>query len=106
MDIPKLKKSSRSREFVSYSPSQRASVVQAYLFGGKSHRQIDEDVLHLDSTESRGYQSMGILHYLGLVNNFKAIFDYLSINEAIHELESSANDDYSQIIEILSILAD
>lgn len=49
---------------------------------------------------------MGILHYLGLVNNFKAIFDDLSINEAIHELESSANDDYSQIIEILSILAD
>ena len=106
MDLPKLKKCSRSREFVLYSPSQRALVVQAYLFGGKSHRQIDEDILHLDSAESRGYQAMGILHYLGLVNSFKAIFDDLSINEAIHELKSSTNDNYSQIIEILSSLAD
>lgn len=106
MDIPKLKKSSRSREFVLYSPAQRAEVVKAYLFNGKSHRQIDEDVLHLDSAESRGYQAMGILHYLGLVNSFKSLFDELSINEAIHELKSSTNDDYSRIIKILSDLED
>lgn len=102
MDIPRLKRSSRSREYVLYSQNQRANVVKAYLFNGKSHRQIDEDVLHLDSTESRGYQSMGILHYLGLVGSFKAIFEDLSVDEALEELKSSKNDDYSQIIKILS----
>ena len=102
MDIPKLKRSSRSREFVLYSPAQRANVVKSYLFGGKSHRQIDEDLLHLNSMESRGYQAMGILHYLGLISSFKALFEDLTIEEAIHELKSSTNDDYSQIIEILS----
>ena len=64
MDIPKLKKTSRAREYNTqeyntYTDTQRAAIVKQYLFDGKSHRRLDEDVLHLNSIESRGWQSMG-----------------------------------------------
>ncbi len=59
MDIPKLKKTSRAREYNAYTDTQRAAIVKQYLFDGKSHRRLDEDVLHLNSIESRGWQSMG-----------------------------------------------
>lgn len=53
MDIPKLKKTSRAREYNAYTDTQRAAIVKQYLFDGKSHRRLDEDVLHLNSIESR-----------------------------------------------------
>lgn len=55
MDIPKLKKTSRAREYNTYTDTQRAAIVKQYLFDGKSHRRLDEDVLHLNSIESRGW---------------------------------------------------
>ena len=51
MDIPKLKKTSRAREYNAYTDTQRAAIVKQYLFDGKSHRRLDEDVLHLNSIE-------------------------------------------------------
>ena len=104
MDIPKLKKSSRSREYTAYNDFQRATIVKQYLFDGKSHRRLDEDVLHLDSIESRGWQSMGVLHYLGLTNSFKSLFEDMTISSAICELKASNADDYSQIIALLESL--
>ncbi len=74
MVIPKLRKNERSREYNSYSIEERAEVVRALLFKGMTHRQIDSKILHLDSKYTRGYQSMGILHYLGLKQEFRGLF--------------------------------
>jgi len=64
MNIPKLNPSNRKREYNSYSDDLRAKVVKEWLFTDKTHRDIDEEVLGLNRSFSRGYQSMGILHYL------------------------------------------
>ena len=100
MIIPQLVRSERSREYESYSEEQRADVVIGYLFDGMSHRKLDRVFLGLDDQYSRGYQSMGILHYLGLVGAHKGIFHGLSIQSALSELQA-AGSDYSKIADIL-----
>ncbi len=86
MNIPKLQPSVRKREFDSYSDDLRAQVVREWLFTNKTHRQLDEEVLGLDKELSRGYQSMGILHYLGLKAEFHSLFNGRSNAEAIDAL--------------------
>ena len=102
MNIPILERTNRKREYDSYSPTQCREVVEAYLFKGMSHRQIERDVLEIDSDYFRGWQSMSILHYLGLRNSFKGLFRGMSIAQAIVELKACSNDDYEEIISILS----
>ncbi len=101
MDIPKLKKSNRPREYKLYTDKQRYDVVYQYLFENKSHRYLDNTILGLDMHVSKGYQSMGILHYLGLIDLFKGLFSNLTVNEAIEELQNSTNDDYTCIANLL-----
>ena len=48
LSFPKLKVSSRRREFDAYQPHERATVVYEYLFNGQSHRQLDANVLGQD----------------------------------------------------------
>ena len=102
MNTPILECEDRKREYDNYSTIQHRRVVEAYLFQGMSHRQIEKNVLHLDSDYFRGWQSMSILHYLGLRNSFKGLFRGMSIAQAIAELKASPNDDYGEIISILS----
>jgi 5-methylcytosine-specific restriction protein A len=102
MNIPRLVRSSRSREYEDYNDNQRAAVVKAWLFDGKPHREIDKDVLHLDAEYSRGYQSMGILHYLGLKKEFRGIFNGMTTEQAIAELKNTNDPEYQSIIDILS----
>lgn len=66
MNIPKLNPSNRHREYDSYSDDLRSQVIRGWLFSNKTHRQLDEEVLGLDRSISRGFQSMGILHFFGL----------------------------------------
>lgn len=72
--FPPLEASNRAREFNSYSDSLKARVIRGYLFHGQSHRELDRQILGLDPKKSRGWQSMGILHYLGLKNHHQGIF--------------------------------
>lgn len=102
MNIPLLERENRKREYDNYSPPQRRAVVEAYLFKGMSHRQIEKEVLHLDCDYFRGWQSMSILHYLGLRNSFKGFFRGMSVAQAVAELKANPNDDYTEIISILS----
>lgn len=99
MNIPKLKPSTRSREHNSYSQQIRDKVIYAYLFEGRSHRRLDKEIINIDA--SRGWQSMGILHYLGMKNDFKGLFQDISIEEAIDELKNLNNKEYDSIIEAL-----
>lgn len=101
MFIPQLVRSNRKREYDHFSPELRAQVVKAYLFDGMSHRRLDEEILHLDREYSRGYQSMGILHYLGLVNAHKGLFEGMDMETAVEELKA-AGDDYTEIIRVLA----
>lgn len=99
MDIPKLKRSTRSREYKNYQQIVIDNIVYDYLFHAVSHRRLDEKYTHMDSSYSRGYQSMGILHYLGLRKEFKGIFNKIEISDAIIILEEKK--EYSDIIDIL-----
>ncbi len=98
MYIPKLNKSKRSREFNMWPEEKRDSVIYHYLFKGKSNRELDSDVLELDSNYSRGYQSMGILHHLGLNKDFKGIFRGVSIDFAIDGMIEIGDKSYYPII--------
>ena len=72
--FPPLKPSGRSREFVHYTDEQKSEIVYLWLFTNNSHREIDKLCLGLDSEKSLGYQSMGVLHFLGLVKIHHSIF--------------------------------
>ena len=103
MNFPPLKISDRIREYQNYTHEMRSRVVCRYLFEGISHRQLDEDVLSLDSSLSRGWQSMGILHYLGLRDEHKGFFNNMSIQQVIEVLESQDGDSYKKILEHLGV---
>ncbi len=71
MELPTLNRANRHREYDSYSSIIRGQVVYSYLFEGLSHRALDKEIIGLDPDKSKGWQSMGILHYIGLKNNHK-----------------------------------
>lgn len=99
--MPILQPSTREREYNTYGEELRCKVVYEWLFLGKSHRQIDSDVLGLNPLESKGWQSMGILHFLGLKRNFQGVFKGVAVEEAMHRLHSDTQD-FTRIIEVLS----
>lgn len=101
IEIPKLKPKTRSREFNSFPELLKDKIIYEYLFSGKTHRQLDKEILGLDPTDSRGYQSMSILHFIGLRANHKGIFKGLVIETAIDLLKNSTVDDYTMIINML-----
>ena len=101
MNIPTLKHSNRKREYDLYNQSQIDEVVYSYLFDAVSHRELDQIVLGLDTADSHGYQSMGILHYLGITKEFKGLFENIGLEKAIDLLSSENNICYSEIIDTL-----
>lgn len=90
--FPSLEPTEREREYVSYKQSVRDVVVFEYLFNSKSHRRLDENILGLDSKESKGYQSMGILHFIGLRDIHKGFFKEDNLLDAINLLEDQGDE--------------
>lgn len=101
MKFPELKKTCRDGEYNSYSMMTRAEVVYQYLFEGCSHRKIDKVVLGLIPEESRGWQSMGILHHIGLIKTHKRIFSDIGLFDAIKILKDENNVEYELLIKHL-----
>lgn len=87
ISVPELEPVKRSREYNLYEDSIRDRVVYESLFHTKTRRWLDEHVIGLNPDESRGYQALGILHFIGLKDKHKGIFKDLSIREAITLLE-------------------
>lgn len=87
MIFPPLNNSNRDREYNLYSSVVKKNVIKAYLFEGLSHRALDEKFIGLDPVKSKGYQSMGILHFLGLRNEHKNFFAKQTLDYAISTLE-------------------
>nr|WP_285845778.1 HNH endonuclease [Metabacillus idriensis] len=98
--VPVLKPVNRSREYQLYDDSIRDLIVYEYLFHSRTHRWLDEHVIGLNPDESRGYQAMGILYFIGLKDEHKGIFKDLGIHEAITLLEQQ-DTDFSLVIQSL-----
>lgn len=94
MKLPKLKPNKRSyRVYDLYPENEIYEIVISWLTDKrKTHRQLDKQVLLLDSNKSLGFQSMHILHYLGLKKEFHGIFENLNKNEIIKILNSDPQD--------------
>ena len=103
--FPTLKKSERDREYKAHQPHQRAEVVYEYLFNGLQHRQLDA-LLGYDPDVSRGWQSMGILHYVGLVNKHKKHFHNVPLDKAIALMEAEDDTALSDIIAYLRLYSE
>lgn len=105
--MPDINIKPRPREFNAYSFEQRIYVVKAYLFDNLSTENIDTIVLNLNNPDdegwkrnTKGWQSWAIINHLGL-GKFKGIFQGMNVEEAIEELKSKNNPDYSELISIL-----
>jgi 5-methylcytosine-specific restriction enzyme A len=98
--IPQLEPAKRVREYNLYEDSIRDRVVYESLFHSRTRRWLDEHVIGLNPDESRGYQAMGILHFIGLKDKHKGIFKDLSIQEAIKLLEQQ-DSDFELVIQCL-----
>lgn len=106
IQLPLRQYSGREREYLLRDNQQISEIVKTYLFDSStSHRKLDSIVLGLDSSESKGYQSMGVLHYLGLKGDFKGLFANNTLNEAI-EILNSASDDFDDIVDLISDFED
>lgn len=101
MQIPKLQFSGRRKEYDMYQEHVIDKIVYFYLFKGKSHRKLDEECIKIDSKHSKGWQSMNILHYMGMKNEFKGIFSDVYIETAIERLKILNDSNYNHIIESL-----
>jgi hypothetical protein len=92
INVPELEPVKRSREYNLYEDTIRDNVVYESLFNGRTRRWLDEHIIGLNPVESRGYQAMGILHFIGLKDKHKGIFKDMSIGEAITVLENQKSD--------------
>jgi 5-methylcytosine-specific restriction protein A len=100
MMMPTIQKVSRKREFNSYDDHLKSEVIKGWLCDGLTHRELDEDILGLSRKVSKGFQSMGILHFLGLKKEFSGIFRDVSLQYAV-DIMSKDEQDFGQIIELL-----
>ena len=106
MSLPKLDPSNRDREYKQRNFEEISQIVHTWLFTNDvGHREMDRDILGLDPLSSKGWQSMGVLHYLGLKKEFKGIFHNSDLNQAISDLKSDEQD-FSFIIELLENTSD
>jgi predicted HNH restriction endonuclease len=101
--FPKLEPVHRSREYQAHNESIRSKVVFEYLFNSRTHRWLDENVIGLIPSESRGYQSMGVLHHIGLKDKHKGIFNGYSLQEAITLLQNQSNE-FNRVVDCLDNL--
>lgn len=102
MFFPKLVFNPRDREYKVYQESLRDRLIYEYLFLGKSRRWLDENILGQNAEYSRGWQSFGILNYVGLTDEHKGIFVGKGIQEALSFLIELHDDNYNLIISALT----
>ena len=102
MIVPNLDPINRSGEYKNYKENQRDKIIYYYLFvKGMTNRNMDEQILGLNSIESKGYQSMGILHYIGMGIHHKGIFIDNSIDDAINMIIGQNEAHFKPVIDSL-----
>ena len=100
-ELPELDyANSRAREYKNTSSSDVSEIVYRWLFEGTKTREMDRDVLELDPEKTKGYHSMGVLHFLGLKRPFQGFFRDQRISDALSRMEKSQQD-FSKIVLLL-----
>jgi len=93
MPIPALESTFRDTEYRRYSSYLISKVVLEYLFNSTtSSRKMDSEILSLDPSQTRGWQSWGILQFLGLNDAFKGFFYGVELKNVIQLLEDDLQD--------------
>lgn len=100
MSIPKLEFSNRDREWNLYTGKQRLSVIKGWLFEGLKTSDMDKDFLGLSEDNPKGFQSMNILHYVGLTQDHQGLFDE-GVDKAIEEIKKEDDPSFSELLNIL-----
>lgn len=101
MELPDIGKIGRDREYRQYCSEEIALVIKGWLIDEMDHREMDKRILHLDEG-SHGFQSMGILHYLGLRKEHKGLFSGIPVDKAI--LIMSDDPRYRRVASDLSMI--
>ena len=81
----------RPREFSCYTEGQRAACVYGWLVLGEDFRGMDKKYLGL-TDDSKGWQSMGICHYLGLKREHQGIYQGVPDNIVLDHVASLCED--------------
>lgn len=89
VSVPPLVIQKRSSAFAHYTVEQISRVIYGYVFLGKTHRQLDRDILLLDYKKSKGFQSFAILNHLGLNGSFKGLFKEMTLEQGLVSLHSA-----------------
>lgn len=100
VSFPVLEKTEKSSVYDKYTKQQISQVVKGFLFINKSHRDLDEEVLGLDSTLSKGWETMAVLHHIGLRGKHKNFFSGYSLEEAVKMLEKQ---EMQPLVSILTV---
>lgn len=100
-----LKPSGRIREFNDYEDSLKAKVIFEHIVNGLTHRELDEAVLGLDKNNSKGFQSMDILRFLGIKADYKGIFEGKELKEVIGILTERGKG-FEESVRLLTLLDD
>ena len=102
MNFPGLEPVKRAREFNSCTEYTRDIIIYEYLFQGRSHRWLDKYIVRRDSNYTRGYVSMGVLHYYGVKGVHKGIFKDIELSHAIKVLIENSSEQNELIISALT----
>jgi len=81
LHLEPLKRTDRVREYKDYPPNVRGQVAYAFLRDKKlGHRKIDQVFLGKDPEYTKGFQSMGILHYQGVVDVHHGVCEGMDVD--------------------------
>ena len=80
--LPPLRYSKRKGDWDILPESLRDSMLYAYLFDGLSLRELDEAYLLFDSEKTKGFESLRVLHFMGVTGDFRGIFKGFEIGRA------------------------
>ena len=80
--VEKYDVSKKLKNILSYNEETRLAVLRAYIIDGKSHRQIQSEILGLPAPlHGGGYVAMNILHYYGVSGDEKGILRNKPLSE-------------------------
>jgi 5-methylcytosine-specific restriction enzyme A len=87
--LQELDRSIRSREYNQYPSHTRGRIAFGFLTRVSfKHREIDKEILGLDPLVSRGWQSMGILHFQGLKRIHSGALEGLGFGAVVDQISN------------------
>ena len=87
-----LIKSTRIREYKAYPSYVRGQIAFTFLHEKTiGHRELDEIYLGKDPINTKGFLSMGVLHFQGIKKNHHGVLAHLDLDEIICEVKKLEN---------------